>query len=468
MTTAPRLRQALLLVSLAVAAPQLVPARSYSVESMYGQVASRRTTRADEVKRCVKNGVAIASCFGFDPEDSTQYLQAALSSNASLVVIDRKRSPWIVQPLVITADNTHVKIEDHVLVLAKEGAYKGSGDGLLTIRSRRNITVSGGNNVTLKMRRADYADRGKYNHSEFRMGVWLIDSVDVTIAGLRIADTGGDGIFIGGGVPCRFPGDHRCVKGSPGSLRVHIVDCAFVDAYRNAMSVISAEDLLVERVVFTGTNGTNPMAGVDLEPDYPEQNFKNVTFRDCVSQNNNGAGFTVAFAKLNATSDAVSVSVQNLTVDGGASEGLVLSGIRPGLRGTINVSDSVVRNTWGGSGVYDKASDGAMVRLIRCSFEHSGTHPAAHGMSHQPLIVYGSGDYHGDNRSYDCGGITFEDVTVVDQHNRDFIAGDVPAPRTVRSVHGHITVHNPYGCNMSFPDSAENVDVNVTCVRQPN
>jgi hypothetical protein len=34
------------------------------------------------------------------------------------------------------------------------------------------------------------------------------------------------------------------------------------NAYRNALSVISAQDLLVERTEFVGTNGTNPQAGV--------------------------------------------------------------------------------------------------------------------------------------------------------------------------------------------------------------
>eukprot|EP01043_Picozoa_sp_COSAG02_P074725 COSAG02_NODE_15090_length_1205_cov_1.084991_1_plen_87_part_00 len=86
-------------------------------------------------------------------------------------------------------------------------------------------------------------------------------------------------------------------------------------------------------------------------------------------------------------------------------------------------------------------------------------------MSHLPLIVYGSGYYHGDNRSYDCGGVVFEDVTVVDHYNRDFIAGDVPAPHTVRSVHGNIDVHNHMGCNMSFPPNAEDVDIRLTCAK---
>jgi hypothetical protein len=311
------------------------------------------------------------------------------------------------------------------------------------------------------------------------------------VRNLRIADTGGDGIFIGGGVPCRWPGDHRCVAGSPGCLRIHIVDCVLANAYRNGMSVISAVDLLVERTVFSGTNGTNPKAGesqvhclfcpvafrrqntsrvcpvrclgVDLEPDYPQQRFQNVSFNDCVSNDNAGAGFSVALQRLNGSSQAVSVSVRNLTVDGGQSEGLVIGGVRPEVRGTINVSDSLVRGTWGGSGVYDKASDGAPVRIENVRFQDVATHPTAGGMSHMPLIVYGSGDYHGDNRSYDCGGVTFEAVTVVDQRDRAFFAGDVPAPRAVRGVHGHIAVRNPFGCHTSFPSSAEQVDVIVSC-----
>ena len=200
-------------------------------------------------------------------------------------------------------------------------------------------------------------------------------------------------------------------------------------------------DLLVERTVFIGTNGTNPKAGVDLEPDYPEQNFQNVTFKDCISRDNVGAGFTVALINLNRSSAAVSIALNNVTVDGGYSEGLDIGGVRPGLEGSINITDSLVRNTWGGNGVYDKASDGAPVRFTRCRIENVGAGGAC-GCSHDPLIVYGSGSYHGNNRSYDVGGVVFEDVTVVDTHARPFLRGDTPAPRVVRGVHGSISVQD--------------------------
>ena len=77
--------------------------------------------------------------------------------------------------------------------------------------------------------------------------------------------------------------------------------------------------------------------------------------------------------------------------------------------------------------------------------------------------MYGSGSYHGDNRSYDCGGVTFTNVSVVDSAPRAFIRGDVPPPRIVRGVHGSIFVANRFGCNTSFANSAVDVDVAVRC-----
>ena len=85
---------------------------------------------------------------------------------------------------------------------------------------------------------------------------WFIAAVDITACG-----------------PCLPYHPNRCVRVTQRSNVIMTSSCC---RYRNAMSVISAVDLLVERTVFTGTNGTNPMAGVDLEPDYPHQNFRNV------------------------------------------------------------------------------------------------------------------------------------------------------------------------------------------------
>ena len=121
---------------------------------------------------------------------------------------------------------------------------------------------------------------------------------------------------------------------------------------------------------------------MDLEPDYAPQNFQNVIFRDCISSNNTGAGYSIALINLNASSNPISILMDNFTIDSGASEGAVIGGVRPGLLGSINVTNSLIRNTFGGSGIYDKAADGAPVRFTNCQFENVATHPSAPGMSH--------------------------------------------------------------------------------------
>jgi hypothetical protein len=59
------------------------------------------------------------------------------------------------------------------------------------------------------------------------------------------------------------------------------------------------------------------------------------------------------------------------------------------------------------------------VYIANTRFENIATHPTAPGMSHDPLIVYGSGMYHGNNRSFNCG----ERVLVVSFHRLCFLRG---------------------------------------------
>ena len=50
--------------------------------------------------------VVKASDFGFDAEDSTRFLQAALDSGARKVVVDKMPSPWVTQPLFCKASSS--------------------------------------------------------------------------------------------------------------------------------------------------------------------------------------------------------------------------------------------------------------------------------------------------------------------------------------------------------------------------
>jgi len=62
------------------------------------------------------------SDFGFDPVDSTRFLQAALDSGAKRVVVDKQFGPWVTLPLE-GRSNQRVEIEEGVVIEAKKGGF---------------------------------------------------------------------------------------------------------------------------------------------------------------------------------------------------------------------------------------------------------------------------------------------------------------------------------------------------------
>jgi len=75
------------------------------------------------------------------------------------------------------------------------------------------------------------------------------------------------------------------------------------------MSVISVENLTVRHCFLTGTKGTLPEAGVDIEPHVPDHRIVNVLFENCSFTNNGWSGMALALFQLNSTSLPVSITV---------------------------------------------------------------------------------------------------------------------------------------------------------------
>ena len=115
--------------------------------------------------RAGKRVVAQASWWGFQPEESTAALQAAIDSGAKKVVVEKMPSPWIVDTLRLAGDQ-ELFFEPGAEVLAKKGAFHGSADSLFSAAGKKNIKLIGPG-ATLRMRRADY-DSPDYKHAEWR------------------------------------------------------------------------------------------------------------------------------------------------------------------------------------------------------------------------------------------------------------------------------------------------------------
>ena len=71
--------------------------------------------------------------FGFDENDSTRFLQAAIDSGARKVIVDwRDEGDWVVSPVVLRSSNQEIAISDGVTIRGKRNSGS-DATALLTI-----------------------------------------------------------------------------------------------------------------------------------------------------------------------------------------------------------------------------------------------------------------------------------------------------------------------------------------------
>ena len=134
------------------------------------------------------------SSFGFDPEDSTRFIQAAIDSGAEKVIFDKMPSPWVSLPLR-GASKQELFFEPGVELVAKKGAFLGKEEALITFRDAEDVSLVG-HGATLRMHKSDYF-KPPYEKSEWRHALSIHSCRRVKIEGLAIRDSGGDAIYIG-------------------------------------------------------------------------------------------------------------------------------------------------------------------------------------------------------------------------------------------------------------------------------
>ena len=255
---------------------------------------------------------ANAAWWPYVPEDATDAIQAAIDSGAKAVVIPYVGRPWIVRPIRLRG-NLELTFEPGVVVLAKEGEFRGKGDSLFTASDATDITIRG-YGATLRMRKKDYQNP-PYEKAEWRMGLDFTGCERIRVEGLRIESTGGDGIYIG------------ATKNKPYCKDVVIRDVTCHDNHRQGISVITAENLLIENCTLTGTGGTAPEAGIDFEPNNSNERLVNCVMRNCYVEGNAGDGILLYLRPLSKETQPVSIVVENCLIRGGGHAGIAVGAV---------------------------------------------------------------------------------------------------------------------------------------------
>jgi len=254
--------------------------------------------------------------------DSTPLLTKAFSISHTIVTLAAGQT-CVSEPLMITGvKNLTVILEAGSEIQAKRGS-KLFGK-LLSLESVTGVIIQGGVPSTLvggtlmdkppldpyapsdtelarpalKMWRQDYSNQSLYNHSEHRHALSIHGSSQVTIRNLRLTGSGGDGIYVE-------------------SINQGLLSQVLVDShFRQGMSIISAQGLLVVDSVFAFTRGTAPMAGIDFEPNSNQQPLSGIEFRSCRVLRNAGAGVQFSLHAYSSKSKAMDVHFNDTLIVG--------------------------------------------------------------------------------------------------------------------------------------------------------
>jgi hypothetical protein len=409
-----------------------------------------------------KRSIANAAWWGFNREDSTDSLQAAINSGAKTLVVPFMGDPWIVRPLQLRSQ-LEIVFQPGVLILAKKGEYRGGGDSLFTAVGQSNIVIRG-YGATLRMHKREY-QKPPYSKAEWRMGIALRGCRHVLIEGLRVESTGGDGFYVDGGGDLGWSQD------------ITIRNCTAYDNHRQGLSVISVMNLLVDNCRFASTWGTAPEAGIDLEPDTEQNRLVNCVIRNSTFENNNGNGILVYLKPLTTNSEPVSIRFEHCWVrmtearltplEPGPSAGLNgVAGIAVGAvkdngpKGLIEFLDCVTENTGTeGARVYDKSATSARVRFVNCAFRNPWVSPApGDGEPRVPIILHLRQPKNTEN----LGGIDFQDCYVYDSAPRPTVRFEVDqGDFGLRDVHGQIMAGGPGAPSLKLGKKLEDVDLRV-------
>lgn len=203
--------------------------------------------------------------------DDTAAIQAALDTGENVWIPDGTY-PINAQSGLNPRDNQKIRLSPNAflkVISSEAGSYQ-----VFKLQDKKGIFIEGG--VILGDR---YSHTG--SSGEWGMGVSISGCRDITIKGVTIKDCWGDGVYISSS------------DINPCSRNIQITDCICEGNRRQGLSVVACRGALIMDCVFSGTTGTDPQCGLDLEANEGHL-VRDVLIIRCTSHGNSGSGFQVS------------------------------------------------------------------------------------------------------------------------------------------------------------------------------
>ncbi|WP_100611542.1 right-handed parallel beta-helix repeat-containing protein [Confluentibacter lentus] len=374
-----------------------------------------------------------ASTFGYNENDATKAFKLAIESSNDTIVFDK--GIWNIGPINLNnISGKTIIFESGVIVKSLPDKFKATNASLLKMINCNNIEIIG-YGAEFKMNKEEYS---KYNDSEHRMSIALYGVNNVKIKGLLINESGGDGIYISS---TGNPEDQKPSK------NIEIQDCVIKNQYRQGMSIISVENLVVKNCIFTKTSGVLPGAGLDIEPNNKYNKLKNIYFEGCSFTYNDHAGIALSLSNLDINSDPLDITFNKCYLSMNHSEtntyaaGEIVIGandLSP-VKGRVQFDECFIDGSkWGI--LYTRKSSNA----FHVTFNNCAAINICQAGSYNPILMEVP-NYR--SPSGPLGGFTFQNLYLEFNNELPFLQIRGSKLRTLKgleSVHGHITVKAPY------------------------
>ncbi len=377
--------------------PNVAPrTASASPSSSAASTSAGSTSAVDPVTSAPQVSLLTFGNAGFGGDDTTVFQNALNNTAANGQALLVLAGSYNISPIFFP-NNSQLVLAAGVTVTANPGY--GPQDKMLNITSQ-NVSIQGAGaaSVIFQMRKSEYVAEHSTDHSEWRHCLDIEGASNVTISGISCNQSGGDGIYVADGA-------------AGPSQNVTISNSVFDQNFRQGFSLISGVHIFVSNCYFTNTSGTAPEAGIDIEPNTPNNTVADVHITNNFSTGNAGAGLLISLEELNGSSPNVDITVSNYQSASNQLSGYELSNndVSPNVQGNILIQNSSSTN----DGSYGAVGHGFDANGPTAVFQNlSITNPHKNG----PDPSYGDsaavGCLRGGGGSYPIGNIQFQAVTI--------------------------------------------------------
>ena len=159
-------------------------------------------------------------------------------------------------------------------VLRLNSTATGANTVAVDVSGKSGVSISG---LTIDGNRAAFSGVT----TEWKHALNARDVTNLALTNVALVNAKGDGLYVG-----------RSTGHSTGLMALNL-NCR--NNYRNNLSVIDLSRSRFVNCSFINANGTNPQAGVDLEPNFTTDVLEDIGFTNCISSGNAEAGLQLAY-----------------------------------------------------------------------------------------------------------------------------------------------------------------------------